>query len=97
MSEQSISIPLATQISLRMEDISLDTSGNPILPMGATQAIRHAQNKPRFTEFECTHHEVFRYAALVTDAVIPKAFWGSAQNYSLVMKSSLGSTPFYYL
>lgn len=85
MSEQSIQ--MSTQLSLRLDDVSMDSAGNPVSPLRATQVSRPIQHKPKFTEFECSHYEVFRYAKLVTNAVIPKTFWGSEANYRLVLKS----------
>lgn len=85
MSEESILID--TQPSLRLDEISMDSVGIPIEPLGATQARKYVQGKPKFTEFECTYHEVFRYVALVTNSVIPKSFWGSKKNYTLAMRS----------
>ncbi|KAJ2926818.1 hypothetical protein H1R20_g10287, partial [Candolleomyces eurysporus] len=83
MSEQSIQFD--TQASLRLDDVSMDSAGNPIQPLGATQARKYVQSKPKFTEFECSYYEVFRYVVLVTNAIIPKSFWGSKKNYTLVM------------
>ncbi|KAJ3546316.1 hypothetical protein NMY22_g2104 [Coprinellus aureogranulatus] len=85
MSEQSIQI--STQLSLRLDDVSMDSAGKPVSPLRATQVARPVQHKPKFTEFECSHYEVFRYAKLVTNAVIPKAFWGNEANYRLVLKN----------
>ncbi|KAG2017771.1 hypothetical protein CC2G_007253 [Coprinopsis cinerea AmutBmut pab1-1] len=80
------SMQLATQPSLRLSDVSLDSSGQSIRPIGGTQASAHTRNKPRFIEFACTHTEVFRYVALVTTAVIPMSFWGDRANFKRVMK-----------
>ena len=55
MSEHSIQ--LRSQASLGA-NTSVDSSGNPILPSGLTQAQKHAINKPRFIEFTCSHVEV---------------------------------------
>jgi hypothetical protein len=49
MSEQSI---LQTQANI------LDESNTSILPLGLTQAQRHAKSKPRFAEFACPVEEV---------------------------------------
>jgi hypothetical protein len=46
------------QKSLPTTDISLDSEGNSILPAGLTQAALHAQTKPRFVEYSCSHIEV---------------------------------------
>ncbi|KZP22725.1 hypothetical protein FIBSPDRAFT_910389 [Athelia psychrophila] len=51
-----------------------------------SQAVKPSKVKPRFAEFTCSHTEVYRYAVLVTDAVIPKAFWGSTRNTKLVLR-----------
>ncbi|RXW18136.1 hypothetical protein EST38_g7715 [Candolleomyces aberdarensis] len=85
MSEQSIQ--LDTQAPLRLDDISMDSAGNPIQPLGATQAMKYVQSKPKFTEFECSYYEVFRYVVLVTNTIIPKSFWGSKKNHTLVMRN----------
>ncbi|TFY78051.1 hypothetical protein EWM64_g5960 [Hericium alpestre] len=37
--------------------------------------------------FACGYNEVFRYAVLVTKAVIPKALWGSDENFKVMMNS----------
>ncbi|EIN09703.1 hypothetical protein PUNSTDRAFT_20563, partial [Punctularia strigosozonata HHB-11173 SS5] len=55
-----------------------------ILATGLTQAEKQVKQKPRFADFECNHHEVFRYVILVTKAVIPGPFWGSADNFKVV-------------
>ncbi|KAF5367406.1 hypothetical protein D9758_003636 [Tetrapyrgos nigripes] len=63
-------------------EISLDSAGNSILGHFSTQT----KNKPRFAEF-CFHvNEVYRYVVLVTNAVIPKRFWGSEANFKLICK-----------
>ncbi|KAJ7744318.1 hypothetical protein B0H14DRAFT_463334 [Mycena olivaceomarginata] len=54
ISEHTSSAP-RTQKSLT--DISLDSEGNSILPAGLTQAALHAQTKPRFVEYSCSHIE----------------------------------------
>ncbi|KAF8952484.1 hypothetical protein BDZ97DRAFT_1681569 [Flammula alnicola] len=87
MSETSVQF--RSQISLGTGNISLDSTGNPIPPIGLTQARRHAKAKPRFVEFACSHVEVYRYVALVTNAVIPKSFWGSRANLKLVLRREL--------
>ncbi|CAA7267063.1 unnamed protein product [Cyclocybe aegerita] len=78
------SVQLRSQVSLGGLNTSLDSNGNPIKPLGLTQAQKHAKQKPRFVEFSCSHVEVYRYAVLITNAVIPKTFWGSKQNLKLV-------------
>lgn len=60
MSEQSIQ--LRSQVSLG--NTSVDSSGNPIVPYGLTQAKQHAKTKPRFAEFACTYVEVRFYVML---------------------------------
>ncbi|KZT07774.1 uncharacterized protein LAESUDRAFT_772394 [Laetiporus sulphureus 93-53] len=77
---------LRTQASVSGLNASTDTIGNPIIPQGLTQARRHAQHKPRFAEFACSFAEVSRYAILATNAVIPRAFWGSGANRRVVYK-----------
>lgn len=86
-------------------NVSVDTSGWPVLPHGLSQAEKQGKKKPRFAEFTCSHTEVgvlywvapsgtcvahareqvYRYAVLVTKAVIPNAFWGSAKNTKLML------------
>ncbi|ETW83156.1 hypothetical protein HETIRDRAFT_450817 [Heterobasidion irregulare TC 32-1] len=83
VSEQSIR--LKSQQSLTTANRSIDSLGCTIVPGGTTQARVDVKSKPRFTEFTCSHVEIFRYAVLVTKAVIPKAFWGSDKNFKLVM------------
>ncbi|KAF8206272.1 hypothetical protein K438DRAFT_1457948, partial [Mycena galopus ATCC 62051] len=75
-----------TQKSVVTNDISLDSEGNSVLPAGLTQAALHAKTKPRFVEYSCSHIEVYRYAVLVTKAVIPKVFWGSETNFKHVLR-----------
>lgn len=74
----------------------LEDSNSSIMPFGLTQAERHTKSKPRFAEFACSVEEVsssllsepdadvsvkvFRYVTLITEVVIPKAFWGSDAN-----------------
>ncbi|KAJ7903387.1 hypothetical protein B0H14DRAFT_2171795, partial [Mycena olivaceomarginata] len=75
-----------TQKSLPTTDISLDSEGNSILPAGLTQAALHAQTKPRFVEYSCSHIEVYQCVVLITKAVIPKVFWGSETNFKQVLR-----------
>ncbi|KAL1753027.1 hypothetical protein FB107DRAFT_218684 [Schizophyllum commune] len=81
MSEHSI---IMSQMSAG--NTSTDSNGRPIQPLGLTQAERYAQAKPKFTEFECSYEEVYRYASLITRTVIPKGFWGTADNMKLVLR-----------
>ncbi|KAJ8494766.1 hypothetical protein ONZ51_g2140 [Trametes cubensis] len=83
MSEMSIQ--LQTQASVTNHSISLDLSGRPIFVHDQSQARRQLKHKPRFAEFVCGVDEVFRYAVLVTRAVIPKVFWGSKRNFLVTM------------
>ncbi|PBK75723.1 hypothetical protein ARMSODRAFT_404731 [Armillaria solidipes] len=39
-------------------EVSLDSAGNSVFPIGLTQARRYAESKPRFVEFSCSHFEV---------------------------------------
>ncbi|EPT01422.1 hypothetical protein FOMPIDRAFT_1100516, partial [Fomitopsis schrenkii] len=90
MSEQSIQ--LRSQPSLTDVNVSTDSVGRPILPHGLSQARKHYKYKPRFAEFSCTFAEagrscwchVYRYAMLVTDAVIPRIVWGCRKNRRLI-------------
>ncbi|TBU33339.1 hypothetical protein BD311DRAFT_774454 [Dichomitus squalens] len=85
MSETSIQ--LQTQPTVADTSISLDAAGRPVLALHApSQARKHARHKPRFAEFACGADEVFRYAVLVTKAVVPKAFWGSDYNLGVAMQ-----------
>ena len=97
MSEHSV---IMSQMSVG--NTSTDSNGRPIQPLGLTQAERYAQAKPKFTEFECSYEEVsrirvwglhscsstqvYRYASLITRTVIPKGFWGTADNMKLVLR-----------
>ncbi|RDB25955.1 Telomerase reverse transcriptase [Hypsizygus marmoreus] len=83
MSEQSSL--LRSQADFSAIDMSVDSEGNSIMPFGQTQAERHAKSKPRFAEFACPVIEVYRYIALMTKVVIPKAFWGSETNRKLIL------------
>ncbi|KAF7374776.1 Telomerase reverse transcriptase [Mycena sanguinolenta] len=85
ISEHTSSAP-RTQKSLATSDVSLDSDGNSILPTGLTQAALHAKTKPRFVEYSCSHIEVYRFAVLISKAVIPKAFWGSESNFKHVLR-----------
>lgn len=84
-----MSILMETQPSLRLNEVSVDSSGHPFTPLGLTQAKAHARNKPRFVEFACSHLEVFRYVALVTKAVIPMGFWGTKSNFHHILKGKI--------
>ncbi|KAF5327773.1 hypothetical protein D9619_004557 [Psilocybe cf. subviscida] len=84
MSEHSAQI--RSQVSMGALNVSCDSSGGLIPPAGLTQAKKHAQAKPRFTEFACNHVEVYRYVVLITNALIPKSMWGSKANFKLMMK-----------
>ena len=84
MSETSIQ--LQTQASAANTSISLDSAGRPIIPHIDSQARKQAKYKPRFAEFSAGANEVFRYAVLVTQAVIPKMFWGSDHNFEVAMR-----------
>ncbi|KAK0500404.1 hypothetical protein EDD18DRAFT_827251 [Armillaria luteobubalina] len=79
---------LQTQASLG-EEVSLDSAGNSIFPIGFTQAKRYAESKPRFVEFSCSHFEVYRYVLLVTQQVIPHEFWGSDSNFKHICRSMI--------
>ncbi|KAG2110432.1 hypothetical protein BD769DRAFT_1365127 [Suillus cothurnatus] len=71
------SIQLKSQAS--QNDMSIDSAGN-----GGQIPSKEMEHKPRFLEFTCSHAEVYRYAILVTKAVIPKAFWGCERNFKVV-------------
>ncbi|GLB40371.1 putative telomerase reverse transcriptase [Lyophyllum shimeji] len=83
ISEQSI---LLSQAPLGAGNTSVDSHGNSILPPGLTQAERDVKSKPRFADFACPPIEVFRYVALVTKTVIPKAFWGNEANFKVILR-----------
>lgn len=84
MSETSIQ--LQTQASLVDSSVSLDAAGRPMISHDISEARRQTKCKPRFAEFACGSDQVFRYAALVTKTIIPKAFWGSDMNFDVVMQ-----------
>lgn len=101
MSETSVQV--RSQLSIPGANTSLDSNGSRIIPIGSTQAQKHALNKPRFVEFACSYveveiffsqlrrwcfnsYKVYRYVVLVTNAVIPKAFWGSNRNLKAVLQ-----------
>ncbi|KAG0702506.1 hypothetical protein DFH29DRAFT_804932 [Suillus ampliporus] len=75
------SIQLKSQAS--QNEMSIDSAGNSIVAYDV-QGKKELEHKPRFLEFTCGHFEVFRYAMLVTKAVIPKAFWGCEKNFEIV-------------
>ncbi|KAI9066222.1 hypothetical protein FKP32DRAFT_1566221 [Trametes sanguinea] len=85
MSETSIQ--LKTQATFHDGSISLDSTGRPIAYQSSSQAQKSARYKPKFAEFMCGVDEVFRYAVLVTNAVIPKVLWGSDRNFKITMNS----------
>ncbi|KAI8969502.1 hypothetical protein BD414DRAFT_428487 [Trametes punicea] len=85
MSESSIQ--LQTQATVVDGSISLDSAGRPMIAHHQSQARKNAKDKPRFAEFVCSVEEVYRYAVLITNAVIPKAFWGSNRNFQVTMSS----------
>ncbi|OCH93029.1 hypothetical protein OBBRIDRAFT_725657 [Obba rivulosa] len=76
---------LRTQPNLSDPSVLFDDEGDTISAHGLSQAQRYVKNKPRFAEFSCSHTEVFRYAVLVTDAVIPRVLWGSDANYKRIL------------
>ncbi|KAH9846655.1 hypothetical protein C2E23DRAFT_714291, partial [Lenzites betulinus] len=84
MSETSIQ--LQTQATVTDGNVSLDSAGRPMIVHGLSQMRRQAQQKPKFAEFVCSAGEVYRYAILVTKAVIPKALWGSTRNFDIVLQ-----------
>ncbi|KAK2460975.1 hypothetical protein APHAL10511_007445 [Amanita phalloides] len=61
------------------------SDGPSLLSSGISEARRHAKVKPKFAEFVCEYHEVYRYVALITEAVIPNSFWGSQYNRKLIL------------
>ncbi|KAG1775303.1 hypothetical protein EV702DRAFT_973474 [Suillus placidus] len=79
VSENSIQLKSqASQINM-----SIDSAGNSIAA-DRVPCKQEMEHKPRFLEFTCSYVEVFRYAMLVTKAVIPKAFWGCERNFKVV-------------
>ncbi|KAI0635988.1 hypothetical protein C8Q77DRAFT_606942 [Trametes polyzona] len=85
MSETSIQ--LQTQATFIDGSVSLDSAGRPVIVHDLSQARRQTKYKPKFAEFVCSPGEVYRYVVLVTKAVVPQAFWGSARNFDVVMQS----------
>ncbi|BGP08731.1 Telomerase reverse transcriptase [Rhodotorula toruloides] len=76
---------MRTQVS--RGEVSVDISHTSlVIPHGQTQANEQARSKPKLAEFACSLHEVDRYVQEVVREVIPKAFWGSEQNFKLVQK-----------
>ncbi|TFK45864.1 hypothetical protein OE88DRAFT_1639310 [Heliocybe sulcata] len=73
-----------SQISRYNKSISIDISDRSIVNHALSQARKGAKLKPRFAEFACSHLEVYRYAMLVTKAVIPHALWGSQKNFRVI-------------
>ncbi|KAH9063859.1 hypothetical protein EDB87DRAFT_73713 [Lactarius vividus] len=78
LSEESIY--MSTQ---RSSTSTLSTSLGPSYP-----STGGSKCKPRFAEFACPFVEVYRFAVVVTKAVIPKNFWGGNENFRLVMSIS---------
>ncbi|KAF9533856.1 hypothetical protein CPB83DRAFT_756862 [Crepidotus variabilis] len=87
MSETSIQ--LKSQRSLPGANTSLDSNGSRIQPMGMTQAQKHARIKPKFVEFACSHTEIYRYVVLITNTIIPSAFWGSSRNLKVIFACTI--------
>ncbi|BGP25246.1 Telomerase reverse transcriptase [Rhodotorula toruloides] len=76
---------MRTQVS--RGEVSVDISHTSlVIPHGRTQANEQARSKPKLAEFACSLHEVDLYVQEVVREVIPKAFWGSDQNFKLVQK-----------
>ncbi|BGP32724.1 Telomerase reverse transcriptase [Rhodotorula toruloides] len=76
---------MRTQVS--RGEVSVDISHTSlVVPHGQTQANEQARSKPKLAEFAFSLHEVDRYVQEVVREVIPKAFWGSEQNFKLVQK-----------
>jgi telomerase reverse transcriptase len=73
-----------TQATYSDNDISIDSAGRSIIAAGISFAEQQTKQKPRFAEFMCSYAEVFRFAVVVTKAVIPKVFWGSEKNFKIV-------------
>ncbi|CDO70652.1 hypothetical protein BN946_scf184756.g19 [Trametes cinnabarina] len=67
--------------------VSLDSAGRPLVYHTQSQARKNAKFKPKFAEFICGVEEVYRYAVLVTKAVIPRALWGSDKNFNITMEN----------
>jgi hypothetical protein len=85
MSEQLLTEP-------NLDNTIFDTT----LPLPSKR--REPKPKPRFAEFACRTGEVWRFAVLVTEAVIPKPFWGSDTNFKLTMSCAhvIPSLPLLY-
>ncbi|KAF5391483.1 hypothetical protein D9757_002434 [Collybiopsis confluens] len=92
MSEHSSE--LRSQISLKHN--SFDSEGNTISLLGLTQAQQAAKSRPRFMDFACNYSEVrvpdfyaisvYKYVIWITNAVIPKRFWGSRANFKAICR-----------
>ncbi|KAG1892989.1 uncharacterized protein F5891DRAFT_963616 [Suillus fuscotomentosus] len=74
------SIQLKSQAS--QMNMTIDSVGNSTIA-DRVPGKNEIEHKPRFLEFTCSHAKVFRYAILVTKAVIPKAFWGCEKNFEV--------------
>ncbi|KAJ3852039.1 hypothetical protein EV368DRAFT_41870 [Lentinula lateritia] len=73
---------LRSQTSLKLN--SFDSEGETISAFGLTQVQKAAKSKPRFVDFASDYSEVYKYVIWVTNAVIPKSFWGTRANFRLV-------------
>ncbi|OJT07372.1 Telomerase reverse transcriptase [Trametes pubescens] len=78
MSETSVQ--LQTQATFIDTSVSLNSSGRPVIAHDTSQARRQVRHKPKFAEFVCSEGEVYRYANLVTKAVVPQAMWGNVKH-----------------
>ncbi|KZT22067.1 hypothetical protein NEOLEDRAFT_1221248 [Neolentinus lepideus HHB14362 ss-1] len=86
-----------SQISQYNKSVSLDILDRSIVSHALSQAGKGAKHKPRFAEFACSQLEVYRYAILVTRAVIPHAFWGSQKNFHVIAQCECGHPTFEYI
>ncbi|GJN91088.1 hypothetical protein Rhopal_004105-T1 [Rhodotorula paludigena] len=72
-----------TQVS--RGDVSIDIShASLVVPHGQTQAEERQQAKPKLAQFACSFYGVERFVESVTRDVIPRAFWGSDDNYKVI-------------
>jgi telomerase reverse transcriptase len=55
---------LHTQMSFGAYNISVDSSGNSIQPLGLTQSEAYSKGKPRFAEFCCNNIEVSTFHSI---------------------------------
>lgn len=81
--DSSVILEMMSEQLIAQADISFDKTFDTTIPSVVIRS--EPKPKPRFAEFECSTSEVYRYVVLVSEAVIPKAFWGNEQNFKKTM------------